>query len=55
MKVALVIHGHFRNFNKLWDSWKSFLIDPVDPDIFAYAWGDSMGNYIPPQDSVMLD
>jgi len=47
MKVALVIHGHFRNFDKLWEDWKKYLIDPIKPDVFAFAWGDSLGHHVP--------
>ena len=47
MKVALVLHGHFRNFDKLWDDWQTNLLNSISPDVFAFAWGDSMGNHIP--------
>ena len=49
MRVALVIHGHFRKFNNLWDDWKRNFIDPIKPDVFAFGWGDSMGNFLRPE------
>lgn len=47
MRIALILHGHFRNFDKLWDDWKTKLIDPLKPDVFGFAWGDSMGDHKP--------
>ncbi len=48
MKVAVIFHGHFRCFDKIWDGIKQNLIDVLDPDVFAFAWTDSMGHYLSP-------
>lgn len=48
MKVAVVFHGHFRCFDRTWPTIKTHLIDRVNPDIFAFAWTDSMGYYLDP-------
>ena len=48
MKVAVVFHGHFRCFDKVWDSIKRNLLDVFEPDVFAFAWTDSMGHHLPP-------
>ena len=48
MKVALVLTGHLRCFDTIWEETKRNFIDIINPDIFAFTWNDSMGNYLPP-------
>jgi hypothetical protein len=51
MKVAVVLHGHFRCFDQTWPDTKKNLVDVLNPDIFAFAWTDSMGHHLSPGDS----
>ena len=48
MRVALLLHGHFRCWDRVWDGLKDNLIDHWQPDVFGFAWNDSMGNYLAP-------
>ncbi len=48
MKTAVVFHGHFRCFDQTWPNTKTNLIDVLNPDIFAFAWTDSMGYFLEP-------
>ena len=52
MKTAVIFHGHFRCFDQTWPDTKRNLIDVLDPDIFAFAWTDSMGHHLPPGESI---
>jgi len=56
MRAALVIHGHFRNFQRLWPGWRDNLLAHQHYDVFVFAWGDSMGYNLPAvEDTVMHD
>ena len=51
MKIALCLWGHFRSFLTCWPSLERNIIKPYQPDVFASAWGDSMGVYLPSADT----
>ena len=51
MKTAVIFHGHFRCFDQTWPDTKKNLIDVLNPDVFAFAWTDSMGYYLSPGES----
>lgn len=51
MKTAVIFHGHFRCFDQTWPNTKTNLIDVFNPDVFAFAWTDSMGYHLPPNES----
>lgn len=38
MKVAIYFSGHLRTYNKTWDNWKKYVIDPLNADIFMATW-----------------
>lgn len=52
MKVALCLHGHFRSFDRCYPHLLKHIIEPYSPDVFAMAWGDSMGTFQEPADTV---
>jgi hypothetical protein len=47
MRVALCIHGHFRSFDRVYANLQRNLIDIYKPDIFAAAWMDNTGDWLP--------
>ena len=51
MRVALCLHGHFRTFDQCWDNLRRHVIEPYQPDVFAMAWMDHMGNHLSPPDT----
>jgi len=38
MKTAICISGHIRNFVQNFSNFKTFIIDPLSPDIFLHTW-----------------
>lgn len=42
------MHGHFRTFASCFDHLAENILAPYSPDIFAMAWGDSMGDHLHP-------
>jgi len=40
MKVALLLPGHYRLFEKIYDSLKKHFLDLYDVDIFIWTWDD---------------
>jgi hypothetical protein len=49
-KIALCLTGHFRNFEIAWPYLKKHVIDPYQPDVFGFAWGDTFGNFMHAKD-----
>jgi len=49
MKVAVLLPGHYRMFEKVYNSIKKNLIDLHDTDIFIYTW-DTYGFWTPNDD-----
>lgn len=47
MKVAVCLSGHFRSFNRIYQSIINNLIEPNHADVFIAAWVDNMGNWLP--------
>ena len=47
MRVALCLFGHLRSFDRCFNNLKTNVLDPLGPDVFAHAWTDSMGLWLP--------
>lgn len=47
MRVALCLYGHFRSFDRCWENLRQHIIEPYQPDVFAQAWVDTMGFWLP--------
>ena len=47
MKVAVCLSGHFRSFNRTYNSIINNLIAPNLADVFIAAWMDNLGNWLP--------
>ena len=51
MKVALLLPGHYRLFEKVYDSLKKYVLDLYDVDIFIWTW-DEYGYWTPNDEHV---
>lgn len=49
-QIALCLTGHFRNFEIAWPYLKRHVIDPYQPDVFGFAWGDTFGDFMHARD-----
>jgi len=45
MKLALVMSGHFRTFDRTFQNLKDNVLDKYNPDVFLHSWTDSFGHY----------
>ena len=46
MKIAVCFSGHMRKFELTFPSWKNFLFDHYDCDIFIHTWSNR-GMFLP--------
>jgi hypothetical protein len=42
MKIALCLSGHLRSYEQTWRALKTFILDPLSPDVFIHTW-DTVG------------
>jgi hypothetical protein len=44
-RTALILTGHARTFDSVWNNLKNHIIDVLNPDIFGFMWSDTFGFY----------
>lgn len=42
MKVAVLLTGHTRSWNRCKDNFFKYIINPLNPDIFFHSWNENM-------------